>query len=308
MSKGVPRCRVVPLSNHQVSFQIERNEILHWNHGLDYPRPCFFPVIAQSGAYLTRMGHPGAPNHDHHQSVWFAHHKVLGIDFWGNTSGATIRQQQWLAYEDADDGCRMAVVLNWLDGHDPTALMRQEMLCEVWPIGNEGEYTIELQSVFLPLADMLELQQTNFGILAVRVAREISGYFGGGALTNSEGAKGEKQIFGKAARWVDYSGVTDSNKQQIEGIAYFDHPANPGQPTGWHVREDGWMCASPTMNASLITTNSTPLVLRYLLYIHSGPADAKRFNQIAEAFSTSKPMVIQKCPAPHIEHQIHRPD
>ena len=47
---------------------------------------------------LTRMGHPGAPDHDHHQSIWFAHHKVMGIDFWGNASGAVIRQLQWLAY------------------------------------------------------------------------------------------------------------------------------------------------------------------------------------------------------------------
>ena len=30
------------------------------------------------------MGHPGAPDHDHHRSVWFAHFKVLGIDFWGD--------------------------------------------------------------------------------------------------------------------------------------------------------------------------------------------------------------------------------
>ncbi len=28
------------------------------------------------------------------------HHKVLGIDFWGNASGAVIRQLQWLAYDD----------------------------------------------------------------------------------------------------------------------------------------------------------------------------------------------------------------
>ena len=37
-----------------------------------------------SGATLTRIGHPGAENHDHHRSVWFAHHKVNGLDFWSS--------------------------------------------------------------------------------------------------------------------------------------------------------------------------------------------------------------------------------
>ncbi|MDA1231849.1 MAG: PmoA family protein, partial [Planctomycetota bacterium] len=74
MSKTL-RCQIVPLVSHQVSFQIDDREVLRWNSGLDYPRPFFFPVVSPSGAMLTRMGHPGAPDHGHHQSVWFAHHK-----------------------------------------------------------------------------------------------------------------------------------------------------------------------------------------------------------------------------------------
>ncbi len=87
MNNG-PRCQIIPLASHQVSFQIDDREVLRWHAGTDYPRPFFFPVIGPSGAMLTRMGHPGAPDHDHHQSIWFAHQKVMGIDFWGNASGA----------------------------------------------------------------------------------------------------------------------------------------------------------------------------------------------------------------------------
>ena len=79
------RCQVVPGIPHHFSFRIDEREVLRWNFGADYPRPCFFPVLAPSGACLTRMGHPGAPDHDHHQSTWFAHNKVLGIYFWGNS-------------------------------------------------------------------------------------------------------------------------------------------------------------------------------------------------------------------------------
>ena len=303
---AVSRCQIIPLSRREVSFQIAGREVLRWNEGLDYPRPYFFPVVAPSGEFLTRMGHPGAPNHEHHQSIWFAHHKVLGIDFWGNSSGATIRQQQWLAYEDGDDACRMAVLLNWLDGHDPAPLIKQEMVCEVRPVGAAGEFTIELQSRFVPTAEMLELQQTNFGLLAVRVTKCLSEYFGDGILTNSEGAVHEKNIFGKAARWMDYSGITDITTHRIEGIAYLDHPSNPGQPMCWHVREDGWMCASPTMNSALTTTRSDPMMLRNVLYIHSGRADVARLNQLYDSFSEQQPWIVQKAPARHIEYQIQR--
>ena len=46
-------------------------------------------------------------------------------------------------------------------------------------------------------APSVELGQTNFGLLAVRVAKTISVHFGGGKLCDSEGRQGEPKIFGK---------------------------------------------------------------------------------------------------------------
>jgi hypothetical protein len=81
---NVPRCQTTPLASHQTSVSIDDREILRWNFGDDYARPFFFPVVEPSGVLLTRMGHLGSPDHDHHLSIWFAHYKVMGIDFWGN--------------------------------------------------------------------------------------------------------------------------------------------------------------------------------------------------------------------------------
>jgi hypothetical protein len=68
-----PRCQVVPLPGKQVAIGIDGRECLRWHGGDGAPRPFFFPLIGPSGLPLTRMGHPGAPNHDHHRSIWFAH-------------------------------------------------------------------------------------------------------------------------------------------------------------------------------------------------------------------------------------------
>ena len=302
----ISRCQIIPLANHQVSFQIDDREVLRWNSGTDYPRPFFFPVVAPSGAMLTRMGHPGAPDHDHHQSIWFAHHKVVGLNFWGNASGAVVRQLQWLAYDDADDTCRMAVELGWFDGHDPAPLLKQEFICEVKPLANSNEFTIELQSRFVPISESLEFEQTNFGFLAVRVAKSISAAFGGGVLTGSEGTQTERNLFEKSARWISYDGPTNREGTQIEGITYFDHPENPGQPTGWHVRDDGWLCASPCMKSAISTTKESPLTLRYLLHIHSGAVRPDSANQTHQEFANSSLLTVVKGKQSHTRWQVER--
>jgi hypothetical protein len=303
MPHRFPRCLVVPLPDHQVSFQVEGAERLRWHFGPSYPRPFFYPLVGPSGSPLTRMGHPGAPDHDHHRSIWFAHAKVLGIDFWGDRTAARIRQKTWLHYQDGDDEAAMAVLLGWYDGHDPKELLEQEVVAGVRP-GSDGETLVELQSTFRPAAESLEFGQTNFGFLAVRVAKGLSAYFGGGRITNSAGATGEPAIFGKAARWVDYSGPVPAGVS--EGITYFDHPANPGHPAHWHVREDGWMGAAACLNGPHITHRKQPLVLRYLLHAHRGSAVPDRADKIAKEFAAMPRYEAVRVKVKHQQYAIGR--
>jgi hypothetical protein len=307
MPDVIPRCEVVPLFGHQVSLRIDGRERTRWCFGDDYPRPCFMPLLGPgSRTSLTRMGHPGAPNHDHHQSVWFAHNKLLGIDFWANGGDARIRQTEWLVYGDGNEQAAMAVRLGWFDGHDPQPLVEQELIAAIRPAMNG--YTLDLQSAFTPLADAIEFQQSNFGFLAVRVARSISAHFGGGGLTSSESAQGESQIFGKQARWVDYSGPVRSALNgrftMTEGVTYFDHPANPGYPNHWHVRDDGWMGCSPCMHTPLVAKKDEPLRLRFLLHAHRGPLDQDVAAQIADDWAKLPGQRVQKSTKPHHQYEL----
>jgi hypothetical protein len=312
MPYSFPRCEIVPLAGDQVSFRIDGVEKTRWNFGPGTLRPFFFPVRGPSGAMLTRMGHPGAPNHDHHLSVWFAHFKVLGIDFWSNRGPARIRQKQWLAYRDGDDEAVMAAALGWFDGHDPKELLEQELVAAVRP-GEKGEWELELQATFRPKAESLEFQKTNFGFLAIRVAKDISEHFGGGKLTSGSGATGEKAIFGKPANWMDYSGPVrpagSSRKPAAsawEGITYFDHPSNPGHPLSWHVREDGWMGASVCMHGPVTTTRKSPLVLRHLLHMHGGAVDTKQAAARFAEFGKRPPLAVGKSRAKHQQYEVRR--
>lgn len=305
------RCDVVPLAGHQVLFRIDGVEKVRWHYGAEYPRPFFFPFNGPSGEPLTRMGHPGAPDHDHHRSIWFAHAKLNGVDFWSDNTEARIRQKSWLAYQDGDEEAVMACSLGWFDGNG-VELMEQEVIAALIPLDG-GEHALELQLTFRPGANQQEvrLERTNFGFLAVRVAKTLSVHFGDGRLTNSEGVEREAGIFGKSARWMDYSGSIvvgqgGNRRARSEGITYFDHPDNAGDPVHWHVREDGWMGAGFNLMEASVVTGEKPLKLRYLLHAHSGSYDADRAELVYLEFSKRPGFAVKKSSRPHRHFELGR--
>jgi len=307
----IPRCQLIPLPDRQVSFQVDGVEKTRWHFGTESPRPFFYPFLGPSGASLTRIGHPGAENHDHHRSIWFAHDKVNGLSHWNEQTPGRVRQKNWFAYADGNDEAIMASALGWFDAANVEA-MSQDVVAASIPLEN-GEFALELQLTFRPgpKAETVELGKTNFGFLAVRMAKTISAYFGGGTITNSEGAVGEPDIFGKPARWMDYSGPVSvgtgpDRKTAIEGITFFDHPKNPRYPTAWHVREDGWMGAAFCLNEGFTITKEAPLTLRYLLHAHAGPCDPKRAETMQAAFANRQGFEIAKGTAKHHQWQVRR--
>ena len=283
------KSEIIPLPDHQVSFQIDGLEKTRWHFDEKYPRPFFYPFNGPSGVSLTRMGHPGAQNHDHHRSIWFAHNQVNGLDFWADGKGPTIRQKFWYRYRDGNEEAIMASALGWYDA-EGTELMEQDLVVAAIPLEN-NEHLLEIQITLRPAAgqEKVELGKTNFGFLAVRVAKTISNYFGGGQLTNEQGQAGEPTLFGQPSRWMDYSGHVvagvGENRQSVEeGITYFDHPENPRYPTAWHVRSDGWMGASFCLKEGYRIDAGSSLTLRYLLHAHGGSYDAKRASSVAKDF------------------------
>ncbi|QEG41105.1 DUF6807 domain-containing protein [Roseimaritima ulvae] len=305
------RCVVIPGDRHNLQFQVDGVVRTQWQFDADFPRPFFYPLLGPSGQSLTRMGHPGAPDHDHHRSVWFAHHKVNGESFWTEHAGTSIRQQQWLALEDGDSSARIAVRLGWFNAAG-VQLMSQEMVSELTPLPG-GESLLEIQSTFRPAdgREQVTLEKTNFGLLAVRVSKTLSAAFGQGTLTSDSGQQGEPEIFGKPHRWVDYSGVTATGSPEQrrwvrEGITYFDHPDNPGFPNAWHVRADGWLCASPCFSGDIVVTDEQPLRLRYLLFTHAGGYDQAAATEQFEQFQTRPAFEIRKSSRPHVRFEVVR--
>lgn len=301
----IPACRIEPIGDFQFSFRLREIEVTRWCFSPTIPRPYFFPVNGPIGKSLTRMGHPGAPNHDHHRSLWFAHNDVMGQDFWSENKPGRISQSQWYAIDEQDDFARLGLQLVWTDGHDPKPLIKQDLFVTLRPAA--PTWTLELQSDFRAGGEGVSFKKNNFGVLGLRVAKSLSAVFGEGQVTGSNGSIGESTLFGQANRWLDYSGpiLQSANGQAVvEGVTLIDHCDNPQHPVKWHVRDDGWIGPSLSRDQDVLLDTHKPLTVRYLLYVHSGRSDPARANQLADQFDTMPAIEVLKGFKPHHQWEL----
>lgn len=262
--KPVPRMQAIPQAHQQISFQRDGVEIARYHYGSDGNRPFVFPIIGPSGRSLTRIGHPhDAQTHSHHNSVWMSHQFINGVNFWED-GPAHIVHQRTFRIDDGDDTALIEVENAWKDKYGKAQMM--ELRRTAVKVLENGEWWLFIDSQCEARDGAVEIGQSAFGMMAVRMAKTIGVIDGGGTIRNSEGQVDEKDCFRKPARWCDYSGpiLTGVN----EGIALMDHPSNLNHPVPFHVRNDGWMGASLTFPAAHTIRPGQPLRLKYALYIH----------------------------------------
>jgi len=278
-ARPVPAMQVVPLPDDRAAVTRDGVELTRYHFGPTLRRPFLFPLIGPAGRSLTRMGHPRDPEtHSHHNSVWVAHNDVDGESFWDDRGPGRIVHRRILRYDDADDAATIVALNAWVGKGDRVHLLERRGMT-VRPLA-DGQWLLLLDLQLDAEAGPAVLGATPFGMVGVRLAKTIGVSDGGGRIRNSEGNEGEQGPdggFRKRARWVDYSGpITGS---AAEGIALFDHPANPNHPSPFHVRDDGWMGASLTLDGPITVRPGTPLRLRYGLFVHGGVPRPERIEE-----------------------------
>jgi hypothetical protein len=138
----------------------------------------------------------------------------------------------------------------------------------------------------------IKLGDTREGVMGIRVCEELN-ESRGATLLNSEGGVGEKQIWGKRARWVDYSGKVQGT---AVGVAMFDHPSNPKFPTFWMARGYGLLAANAfgeseftgdkTRDGSLTIPAGGKLEFRHRVVIHPGDAKSAGVEKLYQLWAS----------------------
>jgi hypothetical protein len=243
----------------------------------DEKYPFFFPVNGpSSGGSVTSMRNAEYP---HHSSLFFGCDLVNGGNYWqeGLERGRIISVNAEIIKQGGDtmiiaDEC----VWSRPGALSPVKDVRKFIITA--PSQNIVQIDAEIR---MEMLIDVNIMKTNHSLFSARIAADIS-VNNGGTMINAEGARGEKDTFGKPSAWIDYYGKRGTN---TEGLVIMQHPSNPWYPSPWFTRDYGFMSPTPMYwpenGKETFLKKGTILILRYRVLVHSGNhVEAK----IAEAF------------------------
>jgi hypothetical protein len=277
-------------------------------------KPYFWPLNAPGGVAVTRgwpveKAEPGeATDHVHHRSAWFCHGDVIpegmelklkvkgvtGVDFWSEAKGhGVIVCTQAGSPEQKGPRGRVSTFNEWRTA-DGQKVLDESRTLELVDFGDARLFVVEsdLCASVVPVT----FGDTKEGSFGVRVRKSVTEQKGMGTLTNAEGKVHEREVWGRASAWCDYSGpVGDATA----GIALFADPANP-VPTCWHSRAYGLMAANPFgreksgfpaergKNDLVRLARGQHLKLRFGMLLHRGDVKDGRVAEFYREFAEPK--------------------
>lgn len=269
----------------------------------DTTRPYIYPILSPAGVAVTRdfpmkqtAGDP--TDHPHQKSMWIGFGDINGIDFWtdGDKCGKIV--QKTVAFDPIAPGPYWSIhtTNEWL-APNGKKLLDDERKTAFYSC-DAG--TIIVTALTLTAADTaVHFNDSKEGFFAMRLAPKLALKDGTGHILNSEDAK-DGDVWGKPARWVDYTGVING---KTVGITMFDSPRNHGYPTYWHARDYGLLAANPFGGKAFTgdDKNNKPFILpydnkaefTYIVLIHDGKLDASGINNLAYEFVGGEPVKVQ---------------
>ena len=252
-------------------------------------KPYLFPLRSAQGTVVTRSfpmvtDVPGEDRDEPHQrAMYFAHGDLNGFDFWGEAMFP-----HWSHHPASICGRTVFRKLDDMRG-GPLSGMLQAEFDLVRPdgravadetqaytfSGDAHSRTIDCEFTIHAGRGPVKMGDTKEGTFAIRVVEALDSP--PGHMVNSNGASGEKAIWGKRAGWVDYYGNVEG---EDVGIAIFDHPGNLRHPSYWHARGYGLLAVNPFglksfthdrhQDGSYTIPAGGSLTLRYRVFIHHG--------------------------------------
>ena len=304
----------VELRHHgkQVDIRIGGKPFGSYVFNPTFAKPFLYPLRTSHGTVVTR-GFPMQKNipgesadHPHQRALFFAHGDINGLDFWSEAAHAETSPVQaggktYQSSEQLPHGRTVFLKLEKAQGGGESGSLRarfkltgpdgktiaEETQAYVFR-GDSTTRAIDCEFTIRALTNSVKMGDTKEGTFAIRVVKALE-EASGMKMTDSEGRAGEKEIWGKRASWVDYSGAVEGREL---GIAIFDHPSNPKHPTYWHARGYGLFAVNPfgehdfyndsKRDGSVTIPPGGSLTFRYRVLIHEGDARAAR---VADAYA-----------------------
>ena len=245
---------LTPAGTDHISIGINGQPFSNFYIGSDYPKPFLAPLRSASGYIVTRrypMENIDGESHDHphHRGLWIGYGNVNGINFWENelnvpnTDAETPKQQGKIVLRElraVTPGKKSGKIAATFEWRTPAGSVLLEERRVMTFYADPNLRTVDVDATFTAKTGV-EFADTKEGFFAIRIADSMAGK-NGGLMTNAHGEQTEKNVWGRAADWVDYNGAVDGQKV---GIVIFDNPHNYNHPPRWHVRNYGLFAVNP---------------------------------------------------------------
>lgn len=272
-------------------------------------KPFLFPLIGPTGppftrAYPMKTVEGEDKDHPHQRSFWFTHGKVNDVDFWSEQGKhGRIRETRKLTLESG----RVVAVLRTMDdwyAADGKKVCEDERVLRVFNSALDSgacrvlDYEVTIKATSGPVV----FGDTKEGMFGVRVASSMDvAKKTGGQILNAEGIK-DDAAWGKASRWVDYTGPVEGKKV---GIAILNHPASLRAPTTWHVRTYGLFAANPfgwkdfgqSQSGDYTLPHNERVTFRYRVLLHDDRVNPSEVEQRYRTFAQPPSLVVRSVAA-----------
>ncbi|NEW85022.1 MAG: hypothetical protein GZ094_22005 [Mariniphaga sp.] len=246
----------------------------------DEKYPFFYPVNGPlSGGSVTSMRNGEYP---HHSSLFFGCDQVNGGNYWqeGLERGRIISVNAEILKEGGD-----TVVITdeciWSRPGAISPVKDSRIITITAPSANVHQMDVEITMEML--LDV-HIRKTNHSLFSARMAADLS-VKNGGTMVNAEGAKGEKNTFGKPSPWIDFYG---KRGESIEGLAILQHPSNPWYPSPWFTRDYGFISPTPMYwpqnGEETFMKKGETLKLRYRVLVHAGSSEDSKISDLFEKY------------------------
>lgn len=204
-------------------------------------RPYFAHVKSPCGIQVTRNHPPGQGDpKDHatfHPGIWLSFGDINGNDYWRLKS--KVEHEMFVEQPKGGPGKGSFTVRNYYMSADGKDRVLAELVKYTILVKPSGTLLLVNSTFSSDAVDLAFGDQEEMG-LGVRVNTKLTVQYGEGHLTNAEGLKEGDGTWGKASKWVDYSGMIDDRNV---GVVLMPDPSN-FRPSWFHTRDYGLMVAN----------------------------------------------------------------
>jgi Methane oxygenase PmoA len=238
-------------------------------------RPYLHPVRDATGRVVLTEDRPA--DHPWQHGSFTGFHRVNGFNYWKEDEGKQ-RFVRLLDLREASDRVSWRALVE-LVAPNGNVVLEEEDSVTIHAPESADAYVIDFDLLLRAREQDVNFGKFFVGGLSVRMPWDPANPRQ--THLNSNGQRG-RECEQQRAAWCN---VERPFGDETQGIAIFDHPANPGHPSGWRADEQGLINPNVSALGDWTLPAKQTRRFRYQLHIYRGSATREQLAAKFESFS-----------------------